>query len=179
MRSFLSRARRDSVGHQVVDVVVDHGYQPDAIQAAARVPIRLVFHREDDDPCSERVVFSSPRIDRRLAATGTTTVELPGQPPGEIRFTCGMGRYRGRIQVVDGHGPSITTLLRRRASRRTRSVESTLGRALLLWIGTLPLVALLAVLAFDGPAALVAAAVALVAWIVGCRWALRHSTQST
>jgi len=175
MRNLLSRARRDPSGHQVVDVVVDKGYQPDTIQAAAGVPIRLVFHREDDDPCSERVVFSSPRIDRRLVATGTTTVELPGQPPGEVRFTCGMGRYRGRIQVIDSQRPSISATLRRRVSR----VESPLGRALVLWICTLPLVALLAVLAFNGPAALVAAAAALVAWIVGCRWALRHSTQST
>ena len=175
MRNFLSRERRDPAGYQVVDVVVDRGDQPDAIQALAGVPIRLVFHREDDDPCSERVVFSSPRIDRRLAATGTTTVELPGQSPGEIRFTCGMGRYRGRIQVIDSQRPSISATLRRRVSR----VESPLGRALVLWICTLPLVALLAVLAFNGPAALVAAAAALVAWIVGCRWALRHSTQST
>ncbi len=178
MRNFLSRARRDPAGYQVVDVVVDHGYQPDAIQAAAGVPIRLVFHREDDDPCSERVVFSSPRIDRRLAATGTTTVELPGQPPGEIRFTCGMGRYRGRIQVIDGHGPSMTALLRRRASRRASRVESPLGTALVLWTFTLPLVALLAVLAFDSPAALAAAAAALVAWIAGCMWALRLSARS-
>ncbi len=125
MRNFLSRARRDPAGYQVVDVVVDRGYQPDAIQALAGVPIRLVFHREDDDPCSERVVFSSPRIDRRLAAMGTTTVELPGQPPGEVRFTCGMGRYRGRIQVVDSRRPSIWATLRRRAGQ----LESPLGTA--------------------------------------------------
>lgn len=174
MRNFVSRARRDPAGYQVVDVVVDRGYQPDAIQAAAGVPIRLVFHREDDDPCSERVVFSSPRIDRRLGATGTTTVELPGQPPGEVRFTCGMGRYRGRIQIVDSRRPSISATLRRRASRP----DSPLGTALVLWISTLPLVALVAVLAFDGPAALAAAGAALVAWIAGCLWALRRSTVS-
>lgn len=173
MRDSLGQARHDPSGLQVVDVVVDRGYRPDVIRASAGVPIRLVFHRQDDDPCSDRVVFSSPRIDRRLAVTGTTTIELPGQPPGEVRFTCGRGRYRGRIQILDSHRLSWATL------RLRASVESPMGTALVLWIVTLPLVALLAVLALDGPAVFVAAAGTLVAWVTICRWVLRRSTQST
>lgn len=112
-----TRARHDPSGYQLVEVLVDRGYEPDVIEAAAGMPIRLVFSRRDDDPCSERVVFSSPRVDRRLAQTGTTTVDLPGQEPGEVRFTCGMGRYRGRIQIIDGHklstGGSVRHMLAR------------------------------------------------------------------
>ncbi len=109
------RARIDPSGHQVVDITVHRGYQPDSIRAQAGMPLRVVFRREDDDACSERVVFSNPRLDRRLAATGVTTIDLPAHPVGEIRFTCGMGRYRGRIQLVDDRRPAILARLRRRA----------------------------------------------------------------
>jgi hypothetical protein len=168
------RAHLDRDGHQVVDVVIDRGYHPDAILALAGLPLRLVFRRDDNDACSERVVFSSPRLDRRLAATGSTTIELPAQPPGEVRFTCGMGRYRGRIELVGERAPSILARLRRQVSHR----ETPLGTALVLWVCSLPLVAVLAVLAFDATAAIAAAGAALVAWIAGCLWASRRSAES-
>ncbi|MFP5343937.1 MAG: cupredoxin domain-containing protein [Candidatus Limnocylindria bacterium] len=160
--------RRDLDGRQEVDIVVDRGYRPDTIQAQAGVPIRLVFHRLDDDPCFERVVFSAPRRDRHLAESGVTVIDLPGQPPGEVRFTCGLGRYRGRIEISDANAGSTVAAVR----RTLRWVEAPLGRAVVLWLGSLPLIALVAILALDTGAALAAAALALVAWVVGCVWAL-------
>lgn len=169
-----AQARLDPDGHQVVDVVIDRGYHPDAIVARAGVPLRLVFRRQDGDTCTERVVFSSPHIDRRLAATGPTTIELPAQPPGEVRFTCGMGRYRGRIELMAERAPSILRRLRNRASR----LETPVGTALVLWICSLPLIALLAVLALDAPAAIAAAGAALIAWVAGCVWAFGHTPKA-
>lgn len=175
MRNSQGRARRDPSGCQIVDVLVGRGYQPNVIEATAGIPIRLVFHREDDDPCSERVVFSSPRIDRRLAAAGTTTIELPGQVPGQVRFTCGMGLYRGRIEVLDSRRPSAQESLRRwLTSGRGRG-----GAAFVLAILLLPAVALLSLVDFSGPWGLTAAAAALAGWIAACRWAGRHLAHST
>lgn len=167
------RARLDPSGHQFVDVTVSGGYEPDSIRALAGLPLRVVFHRQDDDACSERVVFSSPRQDRRLAATGPTTIDLPPHPPGEIRFTCGMGRYRGHIEFVDERRPSILTRMRDQATR----VEAPLRTALVLWICSLPLIALVAIL--DSTAALAVAGAALVAWVAGCLWVSRRSIRST
>jgi hypothetical protein len=93
------RARLVGRGDQIVEVVVDHGYRPQSIVARAGVPLRLVFHRRDDDPCMDRIVFSSPHLDRRLARGVDTTIALPAQPAGEIRFACGMGRYHGQIEL--------------------------------------------------------------------------------
>ncbi len=169
------RARFDPSGHQVVDIAVHHGYRPDSIRARAGLPLRIVFRREDDDVCTERVVFSAPRLDRHLAATGTTTIDLPAQPAGEIRFTCGMGRYRGRIELVDERRPSGAARFRERAMR----LESPLGTALVLWVCSLPLIALLAVLVLDVGTAIVVAGAALVAWVAGCLWAFRGSTHPT
>ena len=168
------RARLDASGHQSVEITVRGGYRPGAIRACAGMPLRIVFRRDDDDACSERVVFSAPRLDRRLAPGGTTTVDLPAQPPGEIRFTCGMGRYRGHIELVAQGPPSIAARLRERMAR----LETPLGTALVLWICSLPLVAVLAVFVLDLRAALAAAGLALVAWVVGCLWAFRGSAPS-
>jgi hypothetical protein len=85
---------------QIVRIRVDRGYRPAQSVAQANVPLRLVFQRRDAEHCTERVIFSSPHIERRLVANGTTVVDLPGQPPGVVRFTCGMGRYRGEIALV-------------------------------------------------------------------------------
>lgn len=170
----VSRARLDASGAQVVDVTIHGGYHPDAIVARAGRPLRLVFRRDEDDACSERVVFSAPRIDRRVAASGTTTIELPAQPAGEVRFTCGMGRYRGRIDLVDDDPLSIAGRARAWAS----GLDAPVGTGLLLWLCSLPVIALAAVLLLDGAAALLAAGAALIAWLAGCVWAFRRSAHS-
>lgn len=168
------RARLDADGNQVVEITIDAGYHPDTIVARAWMPLRLIFRRDEDDACSERVVFSAPRLDRRVAPFGTTTVELPAQPPGQVRFTCGMGRYRGRIDLVDGRVPTIAGRVRDWASH----LETPAGTTLILWLGAPPLIALAAVLLLDGTAALLVAGAALVAWLAGCVWALSRSAHS-
>jgi Cupredoxin-like domain len=168
------RALLDPSGRQVVEITVRAGYRPGEILARAGLPLRIVFRREDEDVCTERVVFSAPRLERRLAPTGTTTVDLPAQPPGDIRFTCGMGRYRGHIELVEAGTQPARAWLRARASR----IEAPLGTALLLWICSLPFIALLALLGLGMGAGLVAAGAALVAWIAGCLWAFRGSSRT-
>lgn len=166
------QARIDPSGRQVVEVVIRGGYWPGVIVARAGLPLRIVFRREDDDSCTERVIFSVPRLDRRLAPTGTTTIDLPAQPAGEVRFTCGMGRYRGRIEVVDERRPSLLSRTRERAIH----LEAPLGKAVVLWICSIPLIALLAIFALDVWAAVAVAAAALVASMAGCLWAFRGTT---
>lgn len=116
MNAQAAHARPGPRGDQTVEVVVDHGYRPQSIVARAGIPLHVVFRRHDSDDCTDRVVFSSPRIDRRLARRGTTTIVLPAQPPGEVRFTCGMGRYHGQIQLRAGRSSALDSL--RFATRR-------------------------------------------------------------
>jgi hypothetical protein len=170
------RARLEPLGQlQVVEVAVRGAYRPDAIVALAGVPLRILFRRDDEDSCSERVVFSTPRIDRRLAPSAVTVVDLPAQPAGEIRFTCGMGRYRGRIELIDA--------ARRSALARYRdsvfASDAPLGIAIVLWLCSLPLIAFLALVFLDGAAAVVLAGLALVGWVAGCLWAFRASPSSS
>ena len=123
-------ARPGPRGDQTVEVVVDHGYRPGAIVARAGVPLRVVFRRRDADECTARVVFSSPHIDRRLARGVATTIVLPAQPPGEVRFTCGMGRYHGQIWLRAERPSALATLsaaTRRRIGRAWLSIRSPGG----------------------------------------------------
>ncbi len=173
MSEQLARARLDPDGRQVVTIVVRGGYHPQSIIARAGVPLRLVFRREDEDACSERVVFSAPRLARRLNPTGTTTIDLPAQPPGAIRFTCGMGRYRGRIELVDDRSSSLAGAVRRRLPRP----DQPLGSALVLGLGGVILVALVAALTPDTSVVVAAAGVVLIAWLVACLWLVGRSTE--
>lgn len=162
------QARRGSDGYQVVNVAVDGGYHPAVIMARAGVPLRLVFSRDDDDACSERVVFSDPRVDRRLASRGTTIVDLPARPPGAVRFTCGMGRYRGSIEFAEERPATTLGRLMDQADR----LRAPLGTALVRWIWSMPIIALLALLAFDLTAAIVMAGAAFIGWVAVGLWGL-------
>lgn len=102
-------APRQASDRQVVEILVAGGYHPDTIEAAAGVPLRVIFRRQDDHPCSDRVIFARPRLERYLAPRSVTIVDLPALASGEIRFTCGMGRYRGRIQLVPAATKSAVT----------------------------------------------------------------------
>ena len=121
------RAWYAPTGQQTVEVIVDHGYRPQSIVARAGVPLRLVFRRRDNDECTDRVVFSSPHIDRRLARGAATTIVLPAQPPGEVRFTCGMGRYYGDIQLTVERARPFAAL-RTAIGRRLEAIRGRLRR---------------------------------------------------
>lgn len=116
-----------------VHIVVADGYHPDHIAVAEGVPLRLVFHRDENHPCSDKVVFSAPRLERRLAPRATTVVDLPPLWGTDIRFTCGMGRYRGRIELVPAADSST--------SRAHRSLTRAAGAALLAGFASMALLA--------------------------------------
>ena len=152
---------RPGTARQVIDITVRGGYHPSVVDAEAGVPLRLIFHREETEACSERVVFSSPRVDRRLVPHSPTVVDLPAQPVGEVRYTCGMGRYRGRIRFQQARGAD--SRLRRFVEQR----QGGLGVGAVVGLCGLPLVVLLVSFLF-GTALWPAMGIALLAWLAGC-----------
>ena len=90
---------RLEAGVQVADVVVAGGYSPDVVRVEPGVPVRLRFERREDAACSERLVITDLGIDERLAAYGSTTVDLPAMDEGVHEFTCGMGMLHGTLAV--------------------------------------------------------------------------------
>jgi len=94
------RAHLRADGVQEAKVIVRERYRPAAIVARRGVPLRLRFVRDEDNPCSQKVIFPDFGISRSLAAHRTTTVEVTPNSEGEFLFTCEMGMYQGTLIVV-------------------------------------------------------------------------------
>jgi plastocyanin domain-containing protein len=88
-----------SSGVQEVDITVKGGYSPDVIEVKHGQPVQLNFYRDEENSCSEEVLFPDFSIRRDLPAFKTTLVELLPEKPGTYPFTCGMGMLRGSLVV--------------------------------------------------------------------------------
>jgi hypothetical protein len=74
-----------------------HGFQPARIEIPASRSVTLALRRSAEPNCGATFVIPSLGISRQLPPASTVILQLPPQPPGELRFTCGMGMYRGSI----------------------------------------------------------------------------------
>jgi hypothetical protein len=64
----------------------------------------IAFARSAEPNCGDRVVIPSLGIERRLPPGGVAVVKIPLKPGEGVRFSCGMGMYRG---VVVGSVESV------------------------------------------------------------------------
>jgi len=94
-----SLAAVGSSGAQEAFIVVRGGYSPDTIQVKAGRPVRLVFNRQEADPCSEKVVFDAFGVSADLPEGANIPVEFTPSEPGEYEFACQMGMLRGKVIV--------------------------------------------------------------------------------
>jgi len=88
-----------SGGIQQVDITVKGGYSPDIVEVERGQPVQLSFYRDEENSCSEEVLFPDFSVRRALPAFQTTLVELLPQQAGTYAFTCGMGMLRGKLIV--------------------------------------------------------------------------------
>lgn len=95
-------ARTGQGGAQELAVTVQGGYSPAHIVVKRGVPVRLTFRRMETSSCSERVVFPDFNISRKLPENEAVTVEFTPDKDGTYTFTCGMGKYKGRLIVQGG-----------------------------------------------------------------------------
>jgi plastocyanin domain-containing protein len=75
------------------------GFAPSSLRVAVKQPIKLAITRDKESNCASRIVFPSLGVARELPLGATTIIELPAQPAGELRFTCGMGMYKGALVI--------------------------------------------------------------------------------
>ncbi len=73
------------------------GYSPSNVSIAAGEPARLIF-ADAGGGCTLSLVFQG----QFYSINGETTIDLPPQEPGEIKFSCAMGMYGGTIAITDG-----------------------------------------------------------------------------
>jgi plastocyanin domain-containing protein len=88
-----------SDGIQQAFIVVKGGYSPDTIRVAAGRPVRLVFNRQESDPCSERVVLDAFGVSAELPQGSNVPIEFTPTEAGIFEFACQMGMLRGKVVV--------------------------------------------------------------------------------
>ncbi len=86
-------------GEQRVSIAVKGGYSPAIVTVRAGRPVRLDFFRDEENSCTEEVVFPDFQIRTYLPAHEVTPVRFTPETPGRYEFTCGMGMVRGRLIV--------------------------------------------------------------------------------
>ena len=86
-------------GVQEAFIVVKGGYSPDTIRVTAGRPVRLVFNRQESDPCSERVVFDAFGVSAELPQGSNVPVVFTPTEAGSYEFACQMGMLHGKVVV--------------------------------------------------------------------------------
>jgi plastocyanin domain-containing protein len=91
-------------GVQGVGMKVKGGYSPHLVRVTAGGPVRLIFDRQDNSGCTERVVFPDFSLGRSLAAVAKTPVEFTPTEPGEYGWACGRKMLHGKVigEATDG-----------------------------------------------------------------------------
>lgn len=70
---------------------------PATIRVDVGRPVRLVFNRQESDPCSERVVLDAFGLSAELAQGSNVPVEFTPTEAGSYEFACQMGMLRGKV----------------------------------------------------------------------------------
>lgn len=76
------------------------GYTPSTIRLKKGIHTHITFLRVDEKNCAGELVFPDLGIKKDLPLGKPVTVELMPDKDGEIRFTCGMEMYRGKLLVA-------------------------------------------------------------------------------
>lgn len=84
-------------GVQEAFVVVKGGYSPDTVRVETGKPVKLVFNRQEADPCSEKVILDAFGVSADLPQGENVSLEFTPSEPGEYEFACQMGMLRGKV----------------------------------------------------------------------------------
>lgn len=88
-------------GHQQVVITASPGsYSPRNVSIRAGLPTTLIVRSEDAQGCVRSFLVPSRGVDEILPEQGETRIDLGVLPPGQIRYSCGMGMYTGTITVA-------------------------------------------------------------------------------
>lgn len=89
-------------GEQVITMSVNSsGYSPNTFTLKKDIPVRWQINGENTFGCQAFLVVPKLGIQKTIAA-GQNLIEFTPTEEGTINFSCGMGMYRGVMNVVKG-----------------------------------------------------------------------------
>ena len=86
-------------GTQELLITIAGGYSPSTIAVTTGRPVRLIFDRQETNPCSEEIVIPAFGVRKFLPPHQRTAVEFTPGEPGTFDFSCGMGMLHGKVVV--------------------------------------------------------------------------------
>src|ERR1700694_2725286 len=95
---------------QEVHVTVKGGYSPDRIRVRQKVPLRIVFDRQESGDCTSRGVFPDFAVSHALPAYARTAVEFTPDRSGQFGFACGMNMVHGTLIVEPTNGDRVAAV---------------------------------------------------------------------
>ena len=88
-------------GKQIINMeVVNSGYVPNYFTVKKGVPVKWIIDGKNVFGCQGYLVVPSLSVSKALNE-GQNLIEFTPMETGTINFSCGMGMYRGRIEVID------------------------------------------------------------------------------
>ncbi|MEK7521947.1 MAG: sulfite exporter TauE/SafE family protein, partial [Patescibacteria group bacterium] len=88
-------------GKQIINMdVISGGYSPNQFTIKKGIPVRWVINGKNVFGCQGYFVVPTLNISKALNE-GENIIEFTPKETGFINFSCGMGMYRGRIEVID------------------------------------------------------------------------------
>lgn len=85
---------------EVTIAVKTYGYEPSEIAVPSGRPVRLNLETNRTGGCTRAFVIPKLGVQKILPETGVTPVDVTFPEPGRVAFSCGMGMYRGVINVL-------------------------------------------------------------------------------
>lgn len=82
----------------VVEVTAS-GYDPESVNAEVGKPLTITFIRVSEEGCGAEIVVPDFGINKPLPLNKPIEVTITPTKSGEIRFTCGMDMFRGKVVV--------------------------------------------------------------------------------
>lgn len=85
---------------QITVLAQSNGYTPNQFTVKAGVPVQLTVQTKDAFSCASTFVFRPFSIAFQLAPNDSRVAMFTPMQPGAYQFTCGMGMYKGVMEVI-------------------------------------------------------------------------------
>lgn len=88
-------------GVQAVTILArSNGYSPNQVTVKAGIPVQLTVQTKDAFSCASTFVFKPFNISFQLGPNDSQVAMFTPTQPGQYQFTCGMGMYKGTVNVI-------------------------------------------------------------------------------
>lgn len=81
--------------------VTNSGYTPTNITLKKDVPVRLTLITKNVESCSRAFTIPGLNLQKLLPETGETVIEFTPKNNGPLAFSCSMGMYTGRFNIIN------------------------------------------------------------------------------